>query len=69
MKNKSAHEKIKAWLLKGHGITPLKSWTMFSVYRLSSVIHRLRKEGMNITTKIHFVGKEYSYAEYKLAKQ
>ncbi len=64
----SGHDKIKKWLLKGHGITPLKSWTMFSVYRLSSVINRLRNEGMNIKTIIHFQGKEYSYAEYKLVK-
>ncbi len=66
---KTGHEKIKRWLLKGHGITPLKAWTMFSVYRLSSVINRLRhKEGMNIKTIIHCKGKEYSYAEYKFVK-
>lgn len=69
MKNKkTAHEKIKRWLKKGHGITPLQSWTMFSCYRLSSVINRLRNEGMNIKTIIHCAGKEYSYAEYKIVK-
>lgn len=71
MRNKinSAHEKIKRWLLKGHGITPLQSWTMFSCYRLSSVIHRLKNnEGMKIETIIHSAGKEYSFAEYKLIK-
>lgn len=70
MRNKTltAHEKIKRWLLKGHGITPLQSWRMFSCYRLSSVIHRLKKEGLSIKTIIHSAGKEYSFAEYKLTK-
>jgi len=69
MKNKkTAHEKIKRWLNKGFGITPLTAWQMFSCYRLSSVIHRLRRDGMNIKTIIHCAGKEYSYAEYKIVK-
>jgi hypothetical protein len=64
----TGHDKIKRWLNKGFGITPLTAWKMFSVYRLSSVIHRLRREGMNIKTIIHCAGKEYSYAEYRLVK-
>lgn len=64
----TAHEKIKRWLKKGNSITPLTSWQMFSCYRLSSVINRLRKEGMPIETIIHRGGKEYSFAEYKLRK-
>lgn len=65
---KSAHDKIKAHLKSGRQITGLVAWKKFSCYRLSSVINRLRSEGMNIKTTIYFQGKEYSFASYRLVK-
>lgn len=44
-------------------ITPYQSWKLYGIYRLSSVIKRLRKAGHNIKTNL--IG-EQRYAEYEL---
>jgi hypothetical protein len=61
MKNKSAQ--IKKHLLSGKSITGLQALSKYGCYRLSSVIHRLRKDGYEIATKL--VGKE-RHAQYKV---
>ena len=43
-------QNIKRYLLEGHTITPIIAENKFHCHRLSAVIHRLRKEGMNIKT-------------------
>lgn len=47
-------QKDRVWqYLKYHGkINPLQAWTECGCYRLSSVIHRLRKEGKSIKTEL-----------------
>ena len=53
-------------------IQPLFALRELGIYRLSSVIHRLRKKGYNIKTKIkHAKGKygnKIQFAKYKLIK-
>lgn len=65
-------QNIKRYLLEGHTITPIIAENKFHCHRLSSVIHRLRKEGMNIKTimccEYDADGEKYSYAKYRLIK-
>lgn len=46
----SKHIQIKNHLLTGQPITGLTALDLFNVYRLSSVINRLRKSGLPIET-------------------
>lgn len=49
----------------GVGITPIQALTFFGCFRLAAVIHKLKKKGHKITTKI--VEKDgKSYAKYHL---
>lgn len=59
-------EQVLEYLQAGNSITPAKAQTEFGVWRLASVIHKLRKAGYKIitNTKRSFTGK--SYAEYSL---
>ena len=53
MKRKqSKHNQIKAHLESGRQITGLGALGAYNLYRLSSVINRLRNEGMKIKTTI-----------------
>ena len=67
-KNKQAQARIKVWLLLGKAITPLIALKRFRCFRLSSVIHRLRRSGLNIDTYIVNAGTDNSYARYTLVK-
>jgi len=62
MKN-SKHGKIRKHLLLGRKITGTTALIRFNVYRLSSVIHRLRREGLNIKTVMGELNGE-TYAVY-----
>lgn len=66
-------QNIKSFLLEGHSITPIIAENNFHCHRLSSVIHRLRKEGMNIITTMCYEydkdGEKFSYAKYRLVKK
>jgi hypothetical protein len=46
----SKHKEIKEHLLKGGQISGLQAIELFGVYRLSSIINRLRNEGLDIKT-------------------
>jgi len=63
-------QNIKSFLLEGHSITPIIAENKFHCHRLSAVIHRLRKEGMNIITTMCYEddadGEMYCFAKYKL---
>lgn len=52
------------------GLTPLDAWQKLGVYRISAVIHELRKVGHNITTDDAIVknrfGEECKVALYKI---
>lgn len=62
MKTGTKKERIKRHLKNGGSITGLSALKYFGCYRLSSVIHELRNEGMNIKTER--IGKE-GYARYR----
>ena len=64
MKRKqSKHNQIKAHLQSGRAISGLGALNVYGVYRLSSVINRLRNEGMKIKTTIV---KDVQYAFYSI---
>ena len=48
----SKHAAIRKHLLDGHSLTGLEAIDLYQVYRLSSVINRLRKEGLKIETSM-----------------
>ena len=53
MKSKqSKHNQIKAHLEKGWFISGRSALSIYGVYRLSSVINRLRNEGIKIKTTL-----------------
>lgn len=60
-------ENIVNHLRKKGSITPLKAWEAYGCYRLSSVINRLRKKGLQIITEI-IRRKDSIHAKYKLIK-
>ena len=67
LKGKCVHQKdqVREHLTAGNTITPAKAQTMFGVHRLASVIHKLKQEGLNITScwLQDAVGRRYS--EYR----
>jgi len=67
-RHKQAQERIKVWLLLGRAITPIIALNRFKCFRLSSVIHRLRRQGLNIDTHIVNPGTDNSYARYSIVK-
>ena len=53
--------------LQRKSITGLEAWKEYGVYRLSSLIHRIRKEGYQVkTTMIEMDG--HTFAKYSLLK-
>jgi hypothetical protein len=59
------NQQIKSYLEKGKSITPIDALNKFGCFRLAARINELRKDGLNIVTKI--VTKEgKTYASYKL---
>jgi len=46
----SKHNEIKEHLLRGESLTGLQAIDLYGVYRLSSVINRLRNRGIEIET-------------------
>lgn len=51
-----------------HGISPLEALGVYGVYRLSSVIHRLRERGHEIQTVMRNDALGKPYARYKLLR-
>jgi len=59
------NQQIKSYLEKGKSITPIDALNKFGCFRLAARINELRKDGLNIATKI--VTKEgKTYASYRL---
>lgn len=65
-KLESQPETILRHLRKMTTITPLQAYHLYSIYRLSSVIERLRKRGYKITTQMHTAPNGSEYGEYRL---
>ena len=51
-------ERLAAWL-EHSSITPLESWNLLSIYRLSARIYDLRKAGMRIKMELIDVVNKY----------
>ena len=64
----SATEQIERHLLSGNTLTGLQAIDLFKVYRLSSVIKRLRDKGLDIETVKRSNGNK-EYGEYRIAKK
>lgn len=63
----SKQEKVKRHLQRGKSITGLQAIERFDVYRLSSIINRLRKSPHFMNIKTSLVG-DTNYAKYSLIK-
>ena len=59
------NQKIKSYLEQGKTITPLQALNKFGCFRLAARVNDLRKEGLNIATKI-ITKNGKSYASYWL---
>lgn len=63
---KTQNEIILEHLRRYTTITPLEAITQYGIYRLSSVIERLRKRGWAITTQMKVAPSGSEYGEYRL---
>lgn len=61
-------KEIKKHLEKGYEITPVGALHLFDCFRLSARIYELRKEGMEITTRLVKKGEKH-YAAYRLVNE
>jgi len=63
-------ERLLLYLTANKSITPLEAWQHIGVYRLSSVVHKLRKRGYEIETERVTVNNQFdekcSVAKYVL---
>lgn len=68
----SQAEMIRRHLFEGNEIDPMEALREYGCYRLGAVIHNMRKEGLNITTRLvchkNRFGHKTHYAVYKLVK-
>lgn len=65
----SRHKQILEYLRDKGSITGAQAWDMFHVYRLSSVINRLRNADWHITTIMMDDNGYGTYAKYVLADE
>ena len=63
----SVTQKIEKLLKRGESISPIEAQAVYGIIRLGSVIHRLRKKGMNIITGIRYDDNGKPYGRYYLA--
>ena len=62
----SKKELVRAALEAGRSVSGLSAWRDFGLYRLSSEIHKLRKEGLSIET-VMVERNGDTFAEYRLS--
>lgn len=65
----SKHKQILEHLRTKGSITGAQAWELFHVYRLSSVIYRLRNSNWNIVTIMMEDKDNGQYAKYVLAEE
>ena len=58
--------KVLAHLEKRGSISPMEALTVYGIYRLSSVIHKLRAIGLTIHTDLRRDNERKTYARYSL---
>ncbi|WP_418844889.1 helix-turn-helix domain-containing protein [Pyramidobacter piscolens] len=66
MSENSALNRVKDYLLDGNTLSGIEALELFGVYRLSSLIHRLRKQGYIIVTEERATSGGKVYGEYRL---
>jgi len=69
MKTDSQNMQLAKWLKSGRSIAPLQALNQLGIYRLASRCHDLRNQGMNIESKMMYIGKGIKFAKYKLVKK
>lgn len=69
MKTDSQNMRLAKWLKSGRSIAPLQALNQLGIYRLASRCHDLRNQGMNIESKMMYIGKGIKFAQYKLIKK
>jgi hypothetical protein len=62
---KTQNQQIHNYLIKGKSITPIIALNKFGCFRLAARINNLRKDGLNIATKI-VTKNGKSYASYSI---
>ena len=64
--------RLMDYLKANQEINPLEAWQELGIYRLSAVVHNLRKEGVDITTErktaFNKWNEKCSFANYKLER-
>jgi hypothetical protein len=64
--------RLMDYLKTNQEINPLEAWQELGIYRLSAVVHNLRKEGHNISTErktaFNKWNEKCSFANYKLER-
>lgn len=55
-------------LEKHRTITPLEAIGVYSIFRLASCIHEIRREGFNVKTKLRRDDSKKTYAQYELER-
>ncbi len=61
------YDKVRRHILSGKAITGKQALDRFGLYRLSSLIHKMRSEGHEILT-IQITENGTTFAKYKIAK-
>lgn len=64
--NSTAMARIERHLRRGKTITPMEALVVFGVFRLASIVHRLRQRGLAIETVLKNDENGHQYASYKL---
>lgn len=66
-------QRLEEYLVEHRAINPLEAWVELGIYRLSAVIHNLKKKGMSIETVrigvFNKFGESCSVAEYRYGGQ
>lgn len=66
MSNISQQEAVTKHLRLGNSITPLEAIGVFKVFRLASIIHRMRRDGYDVQTTMCEDARGGRYARYSL---
>jgi hypothetical protein len=61
---------VLAWLRKYDGITSIEAIRTYGITRIASIIHRLKRQGHNITSEVIFdsQNKSIHWSKYRLIK-
>ena len=62
-------ERLEHYLIEHRAVNPLEAWVELGIYRLSAIVHNLKKKGMQIETVrigvFNRFGESCNVAEYR----